>query len=377
MNNSGDSYSKKFGKRCREDRGYVTEETRCSSLTTVAQTRYNVRVLILLFGIFVLLLPTEALAWGPVTHLRLAHWILGNPDLLPAAMAELLAAWPDFFYFGNIAADLILGKGFRIEYHQHSHNWQVAQQLLAKAEDDREKAFAIGYLCHLSADVVAHNFYVPFFIRFGPGQPGTRHLYSEIRFDAKSDVFFWDLGHRLHHDLRNLTLPHLKQNLVETVFNHRINELLFGGQLQTVHSAGYRRFVDRMALRSRFPLQVNWVQTLNELALTAMLATLHEEDKAFVTQWDPTGAKVIKDAGACARQHRFVHEQVDLDDNFAKYLSRLRSAPAPFPDWQNDPPFEVLHGRLLRLREKEKRRDFRRDQKKERKEIKKRRNPIP
>ena len=42
-----------------------------------------------------------------------------------------------------------------------THHWASVSSLLRDADDDRERAMAMGYACHLLADIVAHNDFVP------------------------------------------------------------------------------------------------------------------------------------------------------------------------------------------------------------------------
>ncbi len=44
---------------------------------------------------------------------------------------------------------------------RHCHYWHVGQEIHDRRDSDALRAFGLGYLCHLSADTVAHNFYVP------------------------------------------------------------------------------------------------------------------------------------------------------------------------------------------------------------------------
>src|SRR4030067_613454 len=60
------------------------------------------------------------------------------------------------FLYGNLSADIIFGKRFQ-DLEKNSHNWDIAWRLLASAKTDSHKAFAYGYLTHLSADTVVHN----------------------------------------------------------------------------------------------------------------------------------------------------------------------------------------------------------------------------
>src|SRR5216684_143592 len=111
--------------------------------------------------ILVLLHPQPAYAWGPVTHIALGVQVLatvitpGHP--LQAALANL----PEVFLYGSLAPDIVQGRRLQSRLRRHSHNWSTGLGLLEAARKEDEKTFALGYLAHLAADVVAHNFFLP------------------------------------------------------------------------------------------------------------------------------------------------------------------------------------------------------------------------
>ena len=56
---------------------------------------------------------------------------------------------------------IVQGRRFQSRLRRHSHNWSTGFGLLSAARGSEEQAFALGYLAHLGADVVAHNFFLP------------------------------------------------------------------------------------------------------------------------------------------------------------------------------------------------------------------------
>lgn len=136
----------------------------------------------LAFALFVL--PTDALAWGPAAHLAMGNHVLAALHLLPAAVAAPLAAHPRAFLYGALAADILVGKGSRPTPH-HSHTWAVARTLLAQASTPRLTAHAYGYLAHLAADVIAHNYFVPNLLGYLAGRGKLAHSFAEILADAQ------------------------------------------------------------------------------------------------------------------------------------------------------------------------------------------------
>ena len=58
---------------------------------------------LLVVALAVALLPEAAYGWGPGTHVFLGSEILRSLNLVPQAVASLLAAHPIQFLYGNLA----------------------------------------------------------------------------------------------------------------------------------------------------------------------------------------------------------------------------------------------------------------------------------
>ena len=103
-----------------------------------------------------MLFPTDAWAWTPGTHVFLGDALLRNLSFVPHTIAELLAAYPTDFLYGSIAADTSIAKKYA-EVGRHCHSWRVGLEIHNEAEPPALRAFGLGYLAHLAADVVAHK----------------------------------------------------------------------------------------------------------------------------------------------------------------------------------------------------------------------------
>ena len=133
------------------------------------------------------LVPTEALAWGPGVHLALGNSVLANVGCLPPVVTELLSRHRNAFLYGCLSADIFIGKG--TSFHLgHSHNWVTGFKLLGSAKDPRVLAYAYGYLTHLAADVIAHNYYVPNTLWTMPSGGRISHVYVEAQADQRFGV---------------------------------------------------------------------------------------------------------------------------------------------------------------------------------------------
>jgi hypothetical protein len=188
--------------------------------------------LVLLLGAFcvaVLLLaatPTAAYGWTPGTHIFLGEAVMRSLPLLPQAVAELIAAFPYDFLYGNIAADTSMAKKYAAAG-RHCHSWNVGLEIYGDARAERMRAFGLGYLAHLAADVVAHNYFVPHQLTVTSTTTALGHSYWESRFDTH-------IGERYSRRAREVILrdhsasdEHLDRILSPTIFSTPTNRRIF------------------------------------------------------------------------------------------------------------------------------------------------------
>lgn len=138
---------------------------------------------LLWFIVLFLIVPQPVLAWGPGMHFFLGQRLL-ELGLVGGTLGTLLRSHRKDFLYGNIVADVIVGKNM-IDYENHSHNWDTARSLRERAEGPSQKAFAIGYWTHLAADTVAHNSFLN--EQQTPSRittPTMDHVYLELQVDT-------------------------------------------------------------------------------------------------------------------------------------------------------------------------------------------------
>lgn len=143
---------------------------------------------ITILAILLFLIPNEAFAWGPGVHIHISDWVLSNLALFPPSLAEILKNHRMAFFYGSLSADFFVGKGCKTKAN-HSHNWETGFNIFHKATSPHLQAYAYGYLSHLAADTVAHNFYVPSVMRSMPTQGKFTHVYVEMLADR---MVSWD-----------------------------------------------------------------------------------------------------------------------------------------------------------------------------------------
>ncbi len=214
--------------------------------------------------------PSISWAWGPEIHYFLGSRLL-ELGVVGGSLGGLITRHSDHFLYGNVIADLVVGKGF-LDGEDHSHHWSIDNRLQNAVRNDLERSFAMGVRCHLAADTVAHNIFVPEWNGrvFPSTKPG--HVYWEMR--AGKYV--------------PLTYKEELDSLMEKNFEQE--QKLF----ETVHK------------KTLLPFPVNWVIT-NRLVNLFSHSWWHEISE----RW--------------SRLSRFDLGQ-EIDEYFAQSLERMRKA---------------------------------------------------
>ncbi len=242
------------------------------------------------------LLPTDALAWTPGTHILLGEAVLGAAHhLLPAGLAALLTNYPYDFLYGSIAADTSFAKRYA-RVGEHCHNWSVAYDILDKARDDALRAFGYGYLAHLSADVIAHNHFVPHQLAITTSSSGAGHSYWESRFETAT-------GEQWARRAREVILldharadEHLDRILSPTIFSTRTNRRIFRGMVTVTDLNSWQRMMALMAERSRYPLRDAAVAAHLDRAFDYVVDFFVHGEASRPRRFDPSGEEALREA---------------------------------------------------------------------------------
>lgn len=237
-----------------------------------------------------LFLPAPAQAFGPATHLQFSREILSDLVWLAPALAVLLRRFSDDFLYGAIAADITVAKNLT-PYREHCHNWRVGFQILEAAEDDAQRAFAWGYLSHLAADVVAHNYFVPWKTVADFAHRGLPHVYWEVRFDHAMPAARWEEARELARRGFSRHDALLSRMLSGTVLPFRLNRRIFDGVFFLNRLSRLRRVREANARRSALGLTPEEVADVQGLALALMRDLLSHGRQAECLRADPTGQR--------------------------------------------------------------------------------------
>jgi hypothetical protein len=247
--------------------------------------------------------PHDALAWTPGTHVFLADAVLRSLALLPAGVAALLQKYQLDFIYGSIAADTTMAKKYAPEG-RHCHSWRVGLEIRDRARDDALRSFGYGYLAHLAADAIAHNYFVPLQLARTAATSSIGHSYWESRFETHlpagparraRDVILHDHGR---------ADEHLDQILSPTLFSTGTNRRIFRGMVRAADNENWQRVFQLLLLRSRWDLDDADVTTHMERSFDFVIDFLIHEDGSEACKLDPSGDRALREAKRLRRQAR-------------------------------------------------------------------------
>jgi len=251
-------------------------------------------------GLVLLALPHAAHAWTPGTHIYLGESVLGNLVQLPAAVADLLRAYPFDFLYGNIAADSSIAKHYA-PLGRHCHYWHVGQEIHDLAATDGLRAFGLGYLCHLAADTVAHNYFVPRQLMITSSTAAVGHSYWETRVETHlGDAYARSARDVIRLNHRDAD-AHLDRIIAPTIFSVRTNRRLFRGMVHLTESSSWQRATQVAREYSRWPLSDDDVERHLGMSYDYMMEFLGSP-RSPALQLDPSGERPLKIAKELRRR---------------------------------------------------------------------------
>jgi hypothetical protein len=265
----------------------------------------------LIAALFTLLLPEQAHAWGGGIHLQLGTSVLANLPSLSTNMAALLAAHPRDFLYGCISADITLGKKFTHSM-LHCHRWRIGQKVLQAARTNNERACAYGYLCHLAADVIAHNYYVPYKIMRSFASVTMKHAYWEMRFETFVARDIWATAQDVCRadQLANDAL--LRSVLANTIFSFGTNKRIFNSIMLLSRLEKWQKVMKTLSDNSRYQLAESDRNEYLKLTEEAVFGFLQHPDDAEILLADPTGERALAMAEAVRKNLRILYKSGKL-----------------------------------------------------------------
>jgi hypothetical protein len=257
--------------------------------------------------IYQLIAPDGAYAWGPGVHTWIAYKILGELHVILPVIGETIRSFPLEYLYGSLSADFFVGKG-RKPKEGHSHNWETGLKLLEEAKDDQEAAYAYGFLSHLAADVVAHNYYVPNLVHQISKWRRMGHLYWE----AKADYHVGPFYTRIARDI--LGMSHLGcDDLLKSAVGRGKNGLKTKRKIftQSVKLTDFICTSQPMAMvnkTSRYRISPQYLDFMTHLSYRLVKDILNHPYSSSCLSHDPIGSRNLQLAG----QHAILSRLLDL-----------------------------------------------------------------
>jgi hypothetical protein len=177
------------------------------------------------------------------------------------------------------------------------HNYNVPDEMLRIAKNDRERAFAYCYKLHLAADSVSHNFFVPVAIKRTKIPNYLLHPVQELKIEGRY------LDPRSNHMMEQ----HAEfDSLVEKATGRnwaaeaeKLNTIIGGGQFYSKAynpdtGTSWGKVQNYIYMGLAYVVPVNDEIDLAKLCLEEEKAVLRGETNDF----DPSGEKALNDADA-------------------------------------------------------------------------------
>ena len=216
-------------------------------------------------------------------------------SVLPFAVGELLREFPYDFLYGSIAADTSIAKKYA-PVGRHCHSWNVGMEIFHGAKDDPLRAFGLGYLSHLAADSIAHNYFVPRQLAVTSSTSSLGHSYWESRFETH-------LGPECARRARELILiDHsradglLDRVLSPTIFSTPTNRRIFRGMVIVADNESWQRIFQLMTENSRWDLADGDVGRYVARSYDYIMDLLMLMDRSETFRLDPSGDHALRTA---------------------------------------------------------------------------------
>lgn len=243
----------------------------------------------------ILFLPDHALAWGVGVHIGHGTYILKHLNLIAPEIATILEAYSYDYLYGCMSADIFIGKGTKKRW-DHCHNWSVGKKMLSIASSYESIAFVYGYLTHLAADIISHNYYIPTQLYMTSSTKRIGHIYWEFRSDEYVDKSIWKtaktvIGRHNHHNDE-----FLQEVIKRKLISFKVKKRIFSQSVKVNDLTLWRKAVAVVSKKSRWELDGNYIEELNRHSLNLIIDFLRKGEKAICFKYDPVGSDTLASA---------------------------------------------------------------------------------
>lgn len=238
------------------------------------------RVLKLSIVLFVLSIPAFAFAWGSMTHMFLGSEIFSLGSLLPAGIYAIIKKYRHDFLYGNLMADIIIGKKF-LPKGKNPHSWDMALTLLSDAKTQQQKAFVYGYMSHLAADTIAHG-------EIMKERKNLNHMLVELRADSMIDRKYWHQAIRIDRKVQERNDIFLENSMERVHFSFKTNKRIFKSMLflSCFNQEKVGEIIQRRAVRASIPTSRD-IQQLHIESIDRIVDILSKGEASHVINANP------------------------------------------------------------------------------------------
>jgi hypothetical protein len=181
----------------------------------------------------------------------------------------LLRKYRQDFLYGNLMADMILGKKY-LPDDKSSHNWDVGLKLMEQAKRGPEKAFVYGYLSHLAADTVAHE-------ALTDDKWDVGHAWIEMKADSLIHKAYWLESVTINRAVQRRNDRFLESSLDRFIFSFNTNKRIYKGMVfLSVFNKQRKRGVDK-----------EYISNLHDESIASVLDLLQNGKDASVLSKSP------------------------------------------------------------------------------------------
>ncbi|MBU4484079.1 zinc dependent phospholipase C family protein [bacterium] len=212
--------------------------------------------------------------------------------LLSPIIAPVIKKFPKYYVYGAVSPDIIVGKKYAGFMH-HCHNWRIGKLILEEAETEEQRSAAYGYLTHLAADVVAHNYYIPFKIIRSYSTKFLHHTYWEMRFDLSVPGKVWgQVSEVVKRDFSQFDIL-LDKILKKTFFSFKTNKRIFSSIVIAQKMKVMRQSLEMYAGKSQWALGDESIKHYRELTYDTVEDFLTNMGKAQCLDVNPAGIRKL------------------------------------------------------------------------------------
>jgi hypothetical protein len=188
-----------------------------------------------------------------------------------------------------MAADISFAKKY-VPAGRHCHYWHVGEEILEEARNDRLRAVAYGYLSHLAADTIAHNYFVPRQLLLTSSTKALGHGYWEHRLDTQLGEPFGSIARNVVMDYDHSEADHLFDSVLSgTIFSFETNRRIFRGMIRMQDNDRWKSVFDRVLQKSRWDLNGTTIDAYTSRAFDYVIDYMLRGRDSLPAQLDPTG----------------------------------------------------------------------------------------